>query len=353
MSRHAAADSPARLEMLCDLGRYAEAVREATRYLASHPHDVPALCLLSLALLETDEPAEALRVAGAAAGAAPQEEWPHRLASCALQRLGRLPEAVAAAAAAIDADPFGALPRVQFAEAARAHGVDLRAARRAAEEAVALDPELVDAHLALGRVAAAQRRTRDAEAAFRAALRLDPECGLAHRQLARLRMNGWADGRVAPSGAALGAAAAGFGTSLRTDPTAAQGRAGLELVAVGVAMRTSGILCFAALVGLTFAVEPASPRAASGATTALLLFGLGFVVRFLRRLSPAVRRQLVRGRLLPWPRLQVAAFTLAAVLLGLGAAVPPVGVIAFTGALTVTLVAYGATLPRARRARGA
>ena len=51
---------------------------------------------------------------------------------------------------------------------------------------MALDPELVDAHLALGRVAAAQRRTRDAEAAFRAALRLDPECGLAHRQLASL-----------------------------------------------------------------------------------------------------------------------------------------------------------------------
>ena len=210
---------------------------------------------------------------------------------------------------------------------------------------MALDPELVDAHLALGRVAAAQRRTRDAEAAFRAALRLDPECGLAHRQLACLRMNGAGNGRLAPSGAALGAAAAGFGTSLRTDPRAAQGRAGLELVVVEVAMRTSGILCFAALVGLTFAVEPASPCAASWTTTALLLFGVGFVVRFVRRLSPAVRTQLVRGLRRPWPGLQVAAFALAAVLLGLGAAaVPPVGVVAFTGALAVTLVAYGAML---------
>jgi tetratricopeptide (TPR) repeat protein len=346
VSRSAPATSVARIETLCDLGRFDEAAREAGRYLRTAPHDVRALCLMSWAQLGIGNPAEALRAAGAAAAAAPFDEWPHRLASTALLRLGRPLEAVAAAEAACRADPHGALPRVQLAEVVRAHGIDLPLARRAADEAVALDPHLVDAHLAVGSVALAQRRRDDADAAFRAALRLDPESADAHHELARLQLSGPMDA----TGGQLGAAASGFATSLRADPMAGQGRSGFERVVTEVVARSNLFVLLAGVWGVVFGIDPDAPRAASSVPLALLVVPVLFVRQFLRRTSPAVRTQLRRGLRRPWPGLPVAAFGLAAVLLALGAVLSALDAVTAVGVLLVAVAVRVGLGVQARRA---
>ncbi|MGY1710935.1 tetratricopeptide repeat protein [Geodermatophilus sp. SYSU D00758] len=346
MSRPAAATSLDRITALCDLGRFDEAVRAAARYLRTDPQDVQALCLLAFAHLGTGNPAEALRAAGAAAGTAPSEEWPHRLASIALQQLGNPAAAVAAAAAAVRADPHSALPRVRFADAARAHGVDLPAARRAAEDAVALDPQLVEAHLAVGDVAVEQRRRGDAAAAFRAALRLDPQCAAAHHALATLRVSG----PHPASGALLAAAASGYATALRADPTAPQSRSSLDLVVADAVARTCVLVVLAAVWGVAFGMDPDAPRAASWVPLVLLVVPVAFVRQFVVRLTPAVRAVLVSRLRRPWPGLALAGFAVAAALLALGAAVPALDAVAASGALLVAVavrVGLGAHVRRA------
>jgi tetratricopeptide (TPR) repeat protein len=344
VSRTAPPTSLARVEALCDLGRFDEAVREAGRHLRTDPHDVRALCVMAWAQLGVGNPAEALRAAGAAAAAAPFEEWPHRLASTALLRLGRPFEAVGAALAACRADPHGALPRVQLAEVVRAHGIDLPLARRAADEAVALDPHLVDAHLAVGSVALAQQRRGDAEAAFRAALRLDPDCAEAHHGLASLQVSGPNAGNVMQQAAA----ASGYATALRADPTAQQSRRAIDLVVFDVVRRTWYLVLLTGIMGMAIGGEANGwgPGVWLPVASMAVPFWLAFL--FLRRLHPAVRAQLRGGLRRPGPRAAVTALGVAVVLVLVGAAVPGVQTLASLG-ITLVAIGFGVGLRRQGR----
>jgi tetratricopeptide (TPR) repeat protein len=337
----------ARISSLCDLGRFADAAREAAAFLRTDPDNDRALCLLAQARLGIHDPVGALLAARAAAAAAPHAEWPHRLPSVALMEIGDPSDAVAEAETAVALAPFDPLPRVQLAHAERKRGGDLSAARRAADEAIALAPHLVEAHLAVGVVAAAQGYRDEAEHAFRVALRLDPSCSAAHNELARLQLRGRYSGA-----ASLAAAATGFARAVRADPTAQVSRRNLDLVVFLFVRRISWLVFIAGWIGNGLGSGTDVPRAALWLPLALLAIPAAFAVGFVVRLPQSLRAYLLGSLRRPVPGLPVAGLVGAAVLLGVGAAVPVADVdkIAFTGALLLALGIRWALWSHGRRA---
>jgi hypothetical protein len=254
---------------------------------------------------------------------------------------------VAEAERAVTLAPFQALPRIQLAHARRKHGVDLPAARRAADEAVELAPHLVAGHLAVGAVAAAQGLRSDAEDAFRAALRLDPSCSAAHNELARLQLN-----RRYTGARGLATAASGFASALRADPTAQVSRRNLDLVLFLFVRRVSYLVFVAGWIGNGLGSGTNVPRAALWLPLAVLAVPLAFATRFVLRLPGSLRAYLLRSLQRPVPGLPVAGLVVASILLGVGAAVPvaDVGRLTFTGAALIALGVRGAVWSHGRRA---
>ena len=78
-----------RATMLCDLGRFGDAVPAVGLAIAQDPRNPGAWCLMARAQLGNDRASAALKAAQAAGSLAPDHEWPHRLASSALSQLGR------------------------------------------------------------------------------------------------------------------------------------------------------------------------------------------------------------------------------------------------------------------------
>jgi tetratricopeptide (TPR) repeat protein len=215
----------ARAEDLCGLHRYAEAVSVLSTALASRPDDAHTWCVLARAKLGTEDFQGALEAAGRAVSLQPDEEWPHRLASIALSRLGQPQQALAAALEAVRLAPM------LWQTHARVAGTSLALrmpdqAQLAANKAVELAPLEPDTWTTLGSVAFARGHRKEATQAYRQALSLDPENTNAHDGLARVALK---NGRLAnPQG--LAAAASGFATSVRVDPRSKTSRASLEIV---------------------------------------------------------------------------------------------------------------------------
>lgn len=323
-----------RTSTLLELGRWQEAAQEVARYLATDPQDTRALCMHAQALLGTGDLDGALRSAGAAAATAPSEEWPHRLASLALQRLGRTDEAVVAAERSVQAAPFLAVPHVRLAQALLAQGRDLHRARGVAGQAVSMAPHLVEAHIAVGGVAAAQRRLGDAEAAFRHALAMDPQNSVAHNELARLhlrRRRGLGPGQLA-------AAASGFRDAVRVDPTQEVARRNLDLVVFAAIQRVAWFLLIAAWIGRALADGTDVPRGALWIPPALVLLPLAFATAFVVRLDPALRRYLVRRLRGPAVGLPVVTVAVVTCLMVLGAALPATTTRAFDGGAVLAVL---------------
>lgn len=325
MTGQASTAAVARISALCDLRRFGQAAEEAGRHLSSDPGDVHVLCLLAEARLGDGHPDGALDAARAAVALHPSAEWPHRLASAALEQLGRYAHAVMAAETAVGAAPLSPLTHVRLANARRAHGVDLTGARRAAEQAVALGPDLVEAHLALGAVHAVDRRQPEAAGAFRTALRLDPQCVPARTELARLELAG----PHPPSGAGLASAASGFAGALRADPTARAGRHNLDLVLFVLVERVFVFVLFAGILGTALALDTDVPRVGLFVPLAVLAVLLPFAGQFLVRLSASLRVHVVRSLRQPMPGLPLACLAVGAVLVVVGAAVPELAPAAF------------------------
>jgi tetratricopeptide (TPR) repeat protein len=177
----------ARAEMMCELGRFADAVTVASQALTADPRNADAWCVMARAQLGSDRANAALKAAEAAGSLAPDSDTAHRLSSEALSRLGREEEAVVAAREATLCAPAGWQGYVRLAQALSVSKRGLKEARVAAEQAISLKPDDPAPHVAAGSVAAADGRKADATAAFCAALAIDPQCGDAHKQLTELQ----------------------------------------------------------------------------------------------------------------------------------------------------------------------
>ena len=339
------AADPARVELLCDLERWADALPLISRLLAGEPENNVAWCLLAQCHLGLGRPEPALSAARSAAALDPENEWPHRLISFAATNLGRHDEAVQAARESVRLEPEAWQTHVRLAAAVTRQNAGLsRRARRqrartmpdeavtAADRAMALAPDEPQVQLIYGSVAAGHGRTAVAERAYRAALALDPQSSGAHHLLAALRLRR----RGGPAG--LADAATGFVTALTVDPSAQVSRRSLELTLRVFLARVAYGLFVVAYLSQAFALG----TAAWARVVPMLLLALPawFVIGFRQRLSPPLRsflRQLLsRGA----PAVAAGLEVTSVVLILIGALAPqPVRALAAISAAVVALFA--------------
>ncbi|WP_226873758.1 CHAT domain-containing protein [Microbispora sitophila] len=115
--------------------------------------DPRAWCAVAVARLSHDQPEAALEAARQAIGRDPQDEWGHRLAGAALERLGRDTEAVAAAREAVRLAPGSWAARLRLASALRRLPGRWREAWAEARRAVRFAPDEPDPHVLCGDLA--------------------------------------------------------------------------------------------------------------------------------------------------------------------------------------------------------
>ncbi|GLX94629.1 hypothetical protein Hesp01_25790 [Herbidospora sp. NBRC 101105] len=136
--------------------------------------DPRAWCGVAAARLRRDRPEEALEAARQAVDRDPHGEWGHRLASLALERLGRDSEAVASAQEAVRLAPGSWAARLRLAGALRRVPARWREAWEEAGRAVRYAPDEPGPHALSGDLALIRGDHDTAAASYRAALRRDP-----------------------------------------------------------------------------------------------------------------------------------------------------------------------------------
>jgi len=206
----------ARIALLIELRKYAQAVQTAERALAAHPEDPEVHRLLAEALLEQGKTAQARAAAEEALRLDPQSAHIHSTLAMILHRVGGNWEAREHHEWAVSLDPEAAPFHTRYAafllDISR-FSLKASAEQRAAWEhirtALRRDPAYVDAHLLAAEALLRRRRYVEAEAAVRQVLALDPNHGYAHELLGDLHAEG---GRTA-------GAFAGYREALRIDPT--------------------------------------------------------------------------------------------------------------------------------------
>ena len=179
-------------------GRSEEATRLLRGILAVLPAEALALWNLSLGRLDGGDAAAAERLARRARALAPQEAEAHAKLGLALAAQGRRAAARAAARAALACDPAHA-PSLSNLGALTIQSKDYGQALRLADRALRLAPELGEAWVVRGDALVHLDRPREAEEAFRGALRAAPRLVVAHWNLAHLLLRlgdyaaGWAE----------------------------------------------------------------------------------------------------------------------------------------------------------------
>jgi tetratricopeptide (TPR) repeat protein len=274
---------------LCELRRFPEAAALLRETIAGEPQRHEAWSWLAAAELGAGNHQPALGAAERAIALDPDAEWPRRLASTALRLLGRIEESVGHAREAVRLDPGGWYTHTTLARSLAKHGPDLPEALAAAERAVALGPDRAEAHITAGVVAATAGDRAAAETAFRRALAIDPQSGVAHSELARLRMGGGR--RANPTG--LAEAATGFARSIAVDPHTASARRNLELVLRVFLAKMSYFIFIDAYLVARIGSSSGQPLARL-LPIALFAIPAGYAWRFLARLSGNLREYLLR-----------------------------------------------------------
>ncbi|MGI5155690.1 hypothetical protein [Microbispora sp. CA-102843] len=133
--------------------------------------DPRAWCAVAVARLSRDQPEAALEAARQAIGRDPQDEWGHRLAGAALERLGRDTEAVAASREAVRLAPGSWAARLRLASALRRIPGRWREAWAEARHAVRFAPDEPDPHVLCGDLALLRGDHGGAARAYGEALR--------------------------------------------------------------------------------------------------------------------------------------------------------------------------------------
>lgn len=155
-------------------GELAEAIGVYQAIIAEEPDHFDALRMLSVAMLQTQRPAEGAGIARRALALRPDSAVAHHNLGNALADLGRWPEALAAFDAALKLNP-GFLPSLQR------RGVALQQLGRLEEAVASFDaalkrrPDAADVHLARGAALMALRRPAQALESFEAAAALQPD----------------------------------------------------------------------------------------------------------------------------------------------------------------------------------
>lgn len=167
---------------LVQLRRYDEAVDALEAQLATNPADTNALRLLCLAECGREDPTAGLRYVQRAVSIAPDDGRNHSMRGIALSELKHFDEAYAAFDRSLELRPTSARTRADYVNAilrdpkmeGRLPNRQLRAkALTLAKQAVELEPEQIDSHLAMAKAHAIDRSWKKAEEAARRALTID------------------------------------------------------------------------------------------------------------------------------------------------------------------------------------
>lgn len=348
MTRADIEDDLERAATLCLLRRHHQAIALLENVVAANPDDGVVCCHLSVAYLGINDAHNALGSAARAASLLPDAEWPHRLLSCALMRLGRHDAALSAARRAVAIAPGNWLAQVQLANALLQND-NVREAKGVARQVAAMAPDATSTHRLLAAVAHRQRHYARAESHMRRALAIDPTraellSDFAFFELRRL-------GHLNP--ARLAQSSAHIAEAIRSDLSDPSLVARLDLL-LAVFLRTVAVIVlFGAVDALRLLSDDPSPRARLLPAILLLVPG-AYAIRTLTHMPSAVRHRLlmlVRGERAVQVAFAGETVAVTAVLLA-GAvpftARPPVSLVAVVGAL-VTLLAIG----QHRRAVGA
>ncbi len=290
-----------RAKAALELRRPEEALRHLDRAMAAAPHDDRLWCLRAQAFLQLERHEEALEAAGRASALDPTEEWSHRLASVALVNLGHGQEAVDEASEAVRLAPFLPIVRVQLAQAMAALPHLRRAAYDEALAAVTLDPNEPECHLVVADTARKLGWTRQAEAAYRQVLSMDPANAAAMNNLAVLRLQ---QGRT-------GEALSGFTAAAAHDPRMTVARRNVEVTAWKLLQRVTLALWITTWVASALSADRSSASGdlplgglPSSATLAPIIGALVIVTLCVQswRTVPATARPFVRRLPLrrPW-----------------------------------------------------
>ena len=317
----------ARVRALCDLKRYDDAAGLARRAVGLDGANAHAWCLLAQAELGRGDHHAALAAASGARSLEPENEWPHRLAAYALERLGRHDEAVRSAREAVRLGPHGWQAHVTLARLLSNTRSASAEALRIAERALTLAPHETQAHLTFAIASEASGRPDEAEAAVRRALELDPQDAAAHNELARLHLRRARFGRVDR----LATAATTFGTAVRLDPRETIIRRNLDAVLYSFLRRTSWYVLIVAAVAARFFANSSPP----GRLVPVLLLGVPglFAWRFWSGLTPPLQgylRDLVLGRRL---RFTMILLALSVAFLAGGVVIPALTYLSFWPAI--------------------
>ena len=323
--------------------------------LAASPDDPRLLGLLVRTLRAQGSRQEALNASQRMLAISPQDPYALRLATLVLLDVGWVDEAIGLAVRAVEVDPGNAANHLAlsraWAESARPQALAHQLA--AAREAVALEPNSIDAQLQIGVALAAEGDVAGARVSYLEALQRDPGNTAALNNLAVLEMQGGS-----PAEAARHLAAA-----LAVNPQGASARHNLDALVVLIARRTGRWMLLAPIPALVAAAAGLDLIARILAVVAVLLLPAASM-RWWRALTAGQRRALrglphrVRARSWVWPVAAGIVGSWAVVRAGL---MPTrVGAPEFVGYLLVTayllllnaLISTPRRVLRARAARG-
>ncbi|WP_283138188.1 CHAT domain-containing protein [Rhizohabitans arisaemae] len=150
--------------------------------------DPRAWCAVAVARLAQDEPGPALEASRQAVTLDPGGEWGYRLASLALERLGRAADATDAAETAVRLAPGSWAARLRFGGALKRMPGRWREAWAQARRAVRFAPEHPDPHVLIGDLSLLRGDHRRAGIAYRNALHRDESHVAARVNLALTRL---------------------------------------------------------------------------------------------------------------------------------------------------------------------
>lgn len=275
----------ARAKVMLDLKRHDEAAGVLGPILAADPGNSTGWCLLALAHIGAGRFEDAIVSAGRAIAAAPDHDWPHRLACTAQLRMGNARAALRAAAEARRLVPQSWQAHVCVAEATLATGENFHLAAEAAATARALAPNAPEVHVISGKVSFALARRKAARAHLERALALDPQHGGALNEL----------GRVTVTGPFSGHAARYFLQAVRTDPRVGTYSSNVDVTvrrAVGLAIYIGGVAAVVLYLATTMMTHLSRAQILIGLAACVLLMTVAGAVQYLQ--MPPQARSLIR-----------------------------------------------------------